>query len=38
VVSLLFSSAILLLVAATATLVPVYRASSVDPVIALRHE
>jgi hypothetical protein len=37
-VPLLLSSLVLLLVAGTAAVVPTYRASSVDPVIALRHE
>lgn len=37
-VPLLLSSLVLLVVAGTAALIPTYRASSVDPVIALRHE
>jgi predicted permease len=38
IVPLVLSSLVLLVVAGTATLIPTYRASSVDPVIALRHE
>ena len=38
IVPLALSSLILLVVAGTAALIPAYRASSVDPIIALRHE
>ena len=37
-IPLVFSTIILLFLAVAAALFPVYRASTVDPVVALRHE